>query len=406
MSSSTDDPRPLTVLSMVEAVTVTGPLKPLLGFSALVRSGFSGQPPVSHTLLSTRRPTILSSLDGDQLRSAAQEAGLPLITVPERHPFDFAVLPRIRRAIGEICPDLVETHDCKSHFLFYLLRIFHPRIRRCKWLAFHHGYTRTSWRVALYQQLDRLSLRHADHVVTLCKPFAQTLSGLGVPSGHITILSNFAAPRSPPVPHDLTRVRQELDIAPDECVIICVGRLSSEKGHADLISAFRAIADQDGLPSVRLLLVGDGPERSRIERLVATLEPRVVLAGHVTDPWPLLNAADIFVLPSRSEGSPLVIFEAMSAGLPIVATSVGGVPETLTNGEDALLVAPSQPAALASALSRLVRDELLRNQLGMAARATLERYSPSSYALRLLGVYGKVFAWRTAHAHPSVTASP
>ena len=377
-------------MSIVEALTVTGPVKPLLAFSALVRSGFAGQQPVHHTMMTTRRPTLASKPENDQLLAATRQAGVPLITIPERHPLDLGVLPRMRRGIEEARPELIETHDCKSHFLFYLLRTLYPRLRQCKWIAFHHGYTRTSWKVTAYQQLDRLTLRHADHVVTLCEPFAQMLSKRGAARSDISILTNFFAPRAKPPAHALARERAALHIAPSECVIICVGRLSSEKGHADLIAAFRAISKLESTPPLRLVLVGDGPERARLERLAASLGPKVILTGQVSDPWPLLNAADIFVLPSHSEGSPLVIFEAMAASLPIVATSVGGIPEALTNDADALLVAPSRPEALAGALTRLIRDDSLRKELGKAAFATLQRHSPSSYASRLLGVYGKV----------------
>jgi len=356
--------------------------------------------------MSTRRPTLVSRPEGDQLRKAGQEAGLPLIAVPERHPLDLGVIPRMRRVIGEVCPDLVETHDCKSHFLFYLLRALYPRVRRCKWIAFHHGYTRTSWRVSLYQQLDRLTLRHADHVVTLCKPFAQMLSRRGVRPENITILTNFISRRPSPSAHALTLAREDLRIAPDECIIICVGRLSSEKGHADLIAALNGVSQIDRTRPLRLVVVGDGPEQDKIERLAANLGHRVLLTGHVSDPWPLLNASDIFVLPSHSEGSPLVIFEAMAAGLPIVATSVGGVPETLTDGEDALLVPPSDPDALAIALARLIKNEPLRSRLGTAALAALERHSPDAYASRLLGVYDKVADWRAPDPRQSLTVPP
>jgi glycosyltransferase involved in cell wall biosynthesis len=169
--------------------------------------------------------------------------------------------------------------------------------------------------------------------------------------------------------------------------MVVVGRLSQEKGQADLIHAFIALSAAVSEPRLRLLLIGDGPDRPALEALAQPAGARIVFAGYSANPWPLFNAADIFVLPSHSEGSPLVVLEAMDAGLPIVATRVGGVPEVLIHEETALLVNPSEPAALRNALERLVRDPALRAALGRHARETLPRYSPESYVARLLGIY-------------------
>lgn len=380
-------PRELRLLSIVEATTVTGPLKPLLGFSALVRHGFRGRPGVRHVLLSTRRPALEQAGAADPLRQAVTTIGADFIAIPERRPLDTRVLAALHTEIGNAAPDIVETHDCKSHFLFHLLRRRHPRLRRHKWLAYHHGYTRTSLKVELYQQLDRISLRRADGVITLCRPFAADLSRRGVQPGKIHVLKNFVAEAATPSAADVAQARARLGVEPDECLILCVGRLSREKAQSDLIQALQGIASGPSTPALRLVLVGDGPERARLQSLAAPLGPKVVFAGHLADPWPLLNAADIFVLPSHSEGSPLVIFEAMAARLPIVATSVGGIPETLTHEADALLVPPRAPAELAAAILRLAGDAALRERLGAAAARALANHSPDAYASRLFGIY-------------------
>lgn len=377
-------------MSVVEAVTVTGPLKPLLAFSSLVRPGFRGRRPVRHRLASTRRPTLLLKPTEDQLLVAAEAVGLPLVRIPERRAFDPAVLPRLQGAIEEFSPDIVETHDCKSHLLFLILRMLRPRIRAIRWVAFHHGYTRSSWKILLYQQLDRLTLRRADHVVTVCRPFAEKLVRRGVHSRNLCVVSNFVVPRPCPPAESRERVRTRLGIEMQERVFIAVGRLSVEKAQQDLIVAFREALERTSGPPLRLLLVGDGPERARLMDFAAPLGSKVLFTGHVTDPWELLHAADVFVLPSHSEGSPLVIFEAMAAGLPIAATAVGGVPETLEDGNTGLLVPPGEPDALADVLVRLASDSALRVHLGNAAAAALEKFSPDGYASRILDIYEAV----------------
>jgi glycosyltransferase involved in cell wall biosynthesis len=271
------------------------------------------------------------------------------------------------------------------------VRLFHRDIREIVWVAFHHGYTRTSWRVRLYQLLDYLSLRHATRVNSLCKPFAADLVSRGVARERISILTNTVQSREPLDPASVAEVRSGLGIASDETLFLTVGRLSKEKGHEDLIGAFRRVRASTAT-RLRLVVVGDGPERARLQERARDLEDSVAFLGHVNDPWPLYNAADIFVLPSHSEGSPLVLFEAMAAGLPIVATAVGGVPEVLTDEKTGLLTAAGSTEELASRMLALVNDSQLQSRLGEAGRRELSKHSPETYAARLLDVYRDAIA--------------
>src|SRR5581483_6861426 len=134
-----------------------------------------------------------------------------------------------------------------------------------------------------------------------------------------------------------------------ERLILAIGRLSSEKGHADLVEAFaRLRRHRPDLP-VRLAIVGGGPESQRLDALARELgiRSRVKLLGGVYPAHPLYGAADLAVLPSHSEGSPNALLEAAAHRVPIIATLVGGVPDTWRHGYDALLVAPRAPVALA-----------------------------------------------------------
>jgi len=389
----------LRILSIIEALTVTGPVKPLLMFAGSARAGSAEYPAVARTVMTTRRRVVGRNDAPDELYTAVKAAGLEYITIQERAAFDPGVLPQMRRAIDGNKPDIVETHDSKSHFLFFVLRLLHASLRRPKWIAFHHGYTRTSWKIVLYQQLDRLTLRHADHVLTLCRPFAQDLRHRGVALRNLSVISNAAPERAAPGAGAIANVRVTLQIAPEECLVLCVGRLSNEKGQDDLIDALQRTLAGGNVPQLRLVIVGDGPERKRLEHLAARLGQSVLFTGYLADPWTLFHAADIFVLPSHSEGSPLVMFEAMAAGVPIVAAAVGGVPETLVDSESGLLVPPRNPAALARALAALSRDRALRQRLALAARAALVRFSPSAYVHNLLAIYARVM-------QPSAIAAP
>jgi glycosyltransferase involved in cell wall biosynthesis len=117
----------------------------------------------------------------------------------------------------------------------------------------------------------------------------------------------------------------------------------------------------------------------------------VIFAGHTSNVWPYYSLADVFALPSHSEGSPNALLEAMAAGVPIVACKVGGVPETVEDGSSALLVPPAKPAAMASALHRILEDPVLAKRLAAkAAERLVGRFSPESRYQALLEIYRAV----------------
>lgn len=379
----------LRLVSVVEAPNATGLIKPLLMFSALARNGLPPWRPLEHLMITTRRS--MTNSNGDLLQLAARQSGLPFVAIPERRLFDVGVLSQLTAAVRDFGPDIVETHGSKFHFLFYLLRLCHPSFRKYRWVAFHHGYTKTSYRVRAYQQLDRLSLRHASRVVTFCKPFAGMLQQRGVKAEAISVISNAVTATSFP---DLQRIQTQralLGAAPNDCIVLSVGRLSPEKGIADLLTAF-AIAVKKATSPMRLFIAGDGPERRRLEGMASHLSDRVHFLGHVEDPWILYHTADMFVLSSHSEGSPLVVLEAMTAGLPILSTGVGGVPEILSNGLTAILTKPGDIQEFAQQMVALADDSAMRASLGRAATSALARHSPQAYAERLMEIYSQAIA--------------
>ncbi|MBM4049072.1 MAG: glycosyltransferase family 4 protein [Planctomycetes bacterium] len=154
-----------------------------------------------------------------------------------------------------------------------------------------------------------------------------------------------------------------------------VGRLSTEKGVDVLIEAFALVRQH--LPQARLILAGDGPERAALCKRASDMNLRdsVDFLGERDDVPAILAGLSVFVLPSRSEGLPMALLEAMAAGLPIVATAVGGVPEAIRDNDNGLLVCPNAPREMAAAIVGLAQDEALRERIGgQAHRDFLEKY--------------------------------
>jgi glycosyltransferase involved in cell wall biosynthesis len=169
---------------------------------------------------------------------------------------------------------------------------------------------------------------------------------------------------------------------PESPRYVCVGHLRHRKGVDVLLRASLSV------PNARGVVVGDGEDAAHLRALCDELHAPVDLLGNRPDARAITSAAEVFVVPSRTEGTPLALLEAMALERPIVATAVGGIPELLTNDENALLVPPESPAALAAAIGRLLDDRELAARLGAAARETVAREaSARATAAAYLAVY-------------------
>ena len=321
---------------------------------------------------------------------ACQNAGLEVHILRERFRFDFAVVPAIRKLVALCKPDIIESHAVKSHFLIRLAGINRER----PWIAFHHGYTWTSPKTRIYNYLDRWSLPAASKVVTDCRPFAFSLEQIGVRPERIAIQHSSVDAFSPAPDKEVLDLREILDIPMDTQIVLCVGRLSREKAQADLIQAAALLRRENEQRKIRFIVAGEGPDQPMLEDMARYLrvEDWFIFTGHLSNLRPYYSLASLFVLPSHTEGSPNVLLEAMAAGLPIVATAVGGVREIVTNEKQALLVEKHNPLALAHAIARLLGDTELQRRLAEAARKSISAYSPATYCDSILSLYQSCLA--------------
>ncbi len=199
----------------------------------------------------------------------------------------------------------------------------------------------------------------------------------------ISVIPNFVdAERFSPAPCE------ELERNGRDLVVAHISNFRPVKRVQDIVYAMSIVAKQ--APGARLMLIGDGPERHRIERLIdrLRLKEHVLLTGYRSDVPNLLRCSDVVVLCSETESAPLTLLEGLSCGLPVVATSVGGIPEIVEDGVNGFLVPPKHPEAIAERILELNEDQGLRARLGETARKTvLERYT----ADRVVGQYEDVY---------------
>ena len=180
--------------------------------------------------------------------------------------------------------------------------------------------------------------------------------------------------------------RAAVGLTAREFVILSVGRLTPQKGHDQLIRAVGMIAERH--PEIRVLLAGDGPDRDQLEELAERLgiAAQVRLLGRVDAPRRLHAASDLFAFPSRYEGTPLAMLEAMAGGLPVLATRFRGVDEVIEDGREGLLVDLGDAAGMADAIETLIADRSRLESMAVRSRSTVERFSQDTMVKETLAV--------------------
>jgi len=280
--------------------------------------------------------------------------------------------------VARLQPGVVHTHGYRADVIGGAV----ARAHRVATVSTVHGFTGGGRRNRLYERVQSYVLRRADAVIAVSAPLVQLLAEAGVPRDKIHCIPNGFAP----VVDTVTRAaaRHRLGIRPDTLVAGWVGRLSSEKG-ADVM--LDALAESD--PRWHLSVIGEGDELDHLRQQAAMLRisDRITWHGAIANAGSLFTAFDAFVLSSRTEGTPITLLEAMNAGVPIVATRVGGVPDVVSSSH-ALLVPAEEPRMIAQALSELEREPSAATHRSMRARERLlQSFSPATWLGAVDAVY-------------------
>ncbi|MET8830168.1 glycosyltransferase [Streptomyces sp. NPDC004610] len=264
------------------------------------------------------------------------------------------------RVIEAVRPDVVHAHSAKAGLAGRLaVRGRIPTVFQPHAWSFEAVGGATA---ALALRWERFGARWAARTLCVSGAERDTGAAAGILARWSVVPNGVDTGRFSPGP--TSRAALLPGLGPDTPLVVCVGRLCRQKGQDDLLTAWESVRRR--LPGARLVLVGDGPDRARLE---ARGGP-VLFAGAVADPVPWYRAADLVVLPSRWEGMALAPLEAMACGRPVVVTEVNGAREALPPALAAhALVPPGDPAALARALTALLADRRLREDLGARGRA-------------------------------------
>ncbi|MBI3945928.1 MAG: glycosyltransferase family 4 protein [Armatimonadetes bacterium] len=338
------------------------------------------------------------------------EAGVTLTEVPMARAIapadDARALWRLYRHLRRSQPDLVHAHSSKAGILGRVAArwarvpvvVYSPHA-----FAFQmrSGYAPRT----LYLRLERLAGRWTDCLVAVSHAEADLAAAAGLlPKARIAVIENGVDPAETVSRAEGAAVRQALGIAPQAPVVLFAARLVEQKAPEVLVRAALRVLERH--PDAVFLLAGEGPLRPLLEQEIARAngEPNVRLLGYRPDAARLYAAADLFALPSRWEGLPYALLEAMAAGLPVVASDIPAIAEAAPCGETALLVPPDDPGALAEALECLIREPDDARALGAAGRERVRRcYTLDRQVARLGALYQRLCGFDVGAERPGAS---
>ena len=268
------------------------------------------------------------------IRQNAKQFGCPLYEVAETRAFDHNSVRALLELCRELDIDIWLGHDYKSNLIGLLLKRYH----NMKLVTTAHGFTRETWRTRLYYHIDNMAMLGYDRVITVSPKLVMHCAQHGVNPDRLQYIPNAIDTAEYARTHRTTDAKVRLGMSTDRFAIGVIGRFSPEKAVDRAIQMMpRLLADH---PLVELHLIGDGPERKRLEAQAMSLGVADLIHwwGWQSDARAIYESLDALVLPSRTEGLPNVVLEAMAMGVPVAATNVGGVSDLLDGGRCGIIL--------------------------------------------------------------------
>jgi len=324
-----------------------------------------GQGQVKYTVLGLRqrgdRAVLVAHPDGELFKRMSE--GLDLVPLAPRNEVDLAAAWRLARVLKQFGPDVIQAHDPHGvSMAATALAISSPTprppliaTRRVDFHIAHNSFSR--WK---YGQVDRF--------IAITGAIADMLVADGVPREKIALVNEGVdVERIAQLP--AANVHAECFLPVNSPVVGNVAALVPHKGQHYLIEAAAIVVRQ--VPDVRFVVLGEGELREQLEREIKQkhLERHVFLAGFRSNPVELTKSFDVFVMSSVTEGLCTALVDAMAASRPAVATTAGGIPEVVVDGETGFLVPPKDPNAMADRIVQLLKDDALRRRMGEAGLA-------------------------------------
>ena len=370
---------------------------------------------LSRDLTARGHEVQIAAPGSSEIAMAAREAGFTVHEIPLVGPLnpvqDPLAVRRLSRVIYDGGFDVVHAHGFKAGFIGRLAVRLAGGKRPFVMTAHNHVLTRTDtpatarWR---YRTVERSLERYVTRYIAVSDSIRRELTeAYGLPAEKVTVVRNGVDVAPFIEPQGRAASRAALGVPADAPVVGLAARFSAQKGLRDLIAATPELVRR--VPGVRVVIGGSGPLEGdlRGQALALDVADSLVWPGHVPDMACFLAALDVYVSPAATEAFGMAIIEAAAAGVPTVATRVGGVPEIILDGETGLLVAPHDPPALAQAIVGLLDDRKTAGRLADAARTrALTEFSPERMVDGTLAVYAEAIGVLHAEGPAADVAAP
>jgi glycosyltransferase involved in cell wall biosynthesis len=312
---------------------------------------------------------------------------IPVHVIDSRSRLDTSAFMTLRGICLRSSPRILHSHGYKGDIFLAILK---RTLRGPAIVSTKHGSTDATSRASLYEHLGDLSLRYFDRVVAVSEYTKKKLIELHVPEGKIEVIHN-GIDVSPFSGAEKGSLRHSLNIAEDSRVAGFIGRLGPEKGITYLLEAADTICRST--EGVYFVLIGEGILKEETEAFIASnkLQGRVITLGWRKDATCLLPDMNMLLLPSLTEGTPMVILEAMAAGVPVIASDVGGIGEIIEDSKTGLLIRPRDSQAIVKSINTLLenkdlaanisRNSIAEVKIRFSARHMSEKYEQTYLSL-------------------------
>ncbi|TVR58912.1 MAG: glycosyltransferase [Gemmatimonadales bacterium] len=385
-------PRPLSVVHLCTPARVGGLERVVQGLAVwTARAGHQV------TVMAVSGP----GADLGEFLAPLERAQVPVVRVESSGRRYLAERRVVQKHLRRMRPDVLHTHGYRCD----LLHGGPARRLGIATVSTLHGSSRMGGLSHLFEWLQERALARFDGVVAVSEPLRQSLLTKGVRADRVHLIPNGWVP--PERYLDREEARRELKLPQDRLIIGWIGRLIPIKGCDVFLEALTRLGPN--APPWHGIVVGDGPERAALEEQARHLgiEDRVTFAGSVPEAARIARALDLFVLSSRSEGTPMTILEIMGAGVPVVATAVGGVPEVVAAPRGGWVVPPEEPEELAEVIEEVLADRQKRGLRGGAGQERTNRvYGPVPWVQLHINLYGTLIPFSTSRSETTPITSP
>ncbi len=317
----------------------------------------------------------------------ARRLDMPLHVIRGRYSFDLRMVSRVADLVKTLKMDIVHAHEVKSDVIALLA----ARICTVPLITTMHGWIGNGFKQRCLTALDKQIVRGFDQVIAVSRQIHDELRAHGIPQHRLKLVHNAIVIERYVRTGKSGAMAKLLGKAVKRPVIGSIGRLSAEKGHADLIEAL-ALVKKAG-QEFMMVFIGDGPERGRLACQVEALglADSVYMPGYVRDPQALMEEIDLMVLPSHTEGLPNAALESLLMEIPVLATSVGGTPEVIDDRQTGRLVPSHSPQWLAAAILEYFADPDSWKQMALQGREMVkERFDFRARTRKIEAIYSDV----------------